>query len=178
MTDRLWRHLRRLSRWLSRVELFASLLPYQMRLELLIAAIPAADRGAVAQGLQLPQAAITRLAQLGQAEADILAGLAACDRPSQIVQLLQSYDLVTLVLVGVRHSQSTSRPLWRYLMEWSQVKAPLDGHDLQRLGYPPGSQYRILLNELLAATLDGDVTDRPSAIAFLQQRYPLPQSPT
>ncbi|MEL6399008.1 MAG: CBS domain-containing protein [Cyanobacteria bacterium J06626_4] len=178
MTDRLWRHLRRLSRWLSRVELFSSLLPYQMRLELLIAAIPAVDRGAVAQSLQLPQAAITRLAQLGQAEADILTGLLACDRPSQIVQLLQNYDLGTLVLVGVRHSQSTSRPLWRYLMQWSQVKAPLDGHDLKRLGYPPGSQYRTLLNELLAATLDGDVTDQHGAIAFLQQRYPLPQSPT
>ncbi|MGD1939697.1 MAG: hypothetical protein ACFB0G_00145 [Leptolyngbyaceae cyanobacterium] len=178
MTDRLWRHLRRLSRWLSRVELFSSLLPYQMRLELLIAEIPAAERGTVAQGLQLPQSATTRLIQLGQAEADILAGLPKCDRPSQTVQLLQNYDLETLMLVGVRQPRSTSRQLWRYLMQWSRVKAPLDGHDLKRLGYLPGSHYRTLLNELLAATLDGAVTDRDSAIAFLQQRHPLPQLPT
>ena len=177
MTNLLWRHLRRLSRWLLRVEQLSSLLPYQMRLELLIAEIPAADREAVAQGLQLPQAATLRLTQLGQTEADILAGLPECDRPSQAVQLLQNYDLETLVLVGVRHPRSTSRQLWRYLMQWSQVKAPLDGHDLKRLGYPPGSHYRTLLNELLAATLDGDVTDHNSAIAFLQQRHPLPQSP-
>jgi tRNA nucleotidyltransferase (CCA-adding enzyme) len=62
--------------------------------------------------------------------------------------------------------------IWRYLMDWSQVQAPLNGHDLKTLGYRPGPQYRVMLEALLAATLDGEVGDSAAAKAFLRQHYP------
>jgi tRNA nucleotidyltransferase (CCA-adding enzyme) len=53
------------------------------------------------------------------------------------------------------------------LTVWADVKPVLNGDDLKRLGYKPGVQYRQLLDRLLDATLDGVVTDKASAEAFL-----------
>jgi tRNA nucleotidyltransferase (CCA-adding enzyme) len=173
LSDRLWPQLRRLSRWLMHVDLLASLLPWQMRLELLLTGIPAPDRQQVAANLQLPQASVQRLAHLDLAETHILATLPQCDRPSQCWQLLQFYDLATLVLISLRHPRQTSEQIWRYLTHWSQVKAPINGQDLKRLGYRPGPAYRDILSTVLAATLDGVVTSPAAAIAFVQRQYPL-----
>lgn len=173
LTDDLWQQIRRLSRWLTQVDLLAALSPCQMRLELLLTGIPAIDREAVATHLQLPQASVQRLANLEQAAAQILAQLPQCDRPSQCWQLFTPYDLAALVLINLRHPQETSGPIWRYLTDWSQVKAPIDGQDLKRLGYPPGPAYRDILARVLAATLDGELTSRAAAIAFVQRHYPL-----
>jgi len=172
----LWRRLRRLSRWLEKVELLSELPPWQLRLELLITAIPSQFRQTVAENLQLPQASITRLGELDAAETRILAELPQCDRPSQCVHLLQDYDTEMLLLVSVRHPKSAGDRLWRYLTTWSQVKAPLNGNDLKQLGYRPGPHYRPMLEALLAATLDGQISDRDSAVTFIQTRYP--RSPT
>jgi tRNA nucleotidyltransferase (CCA-adding enzyme) len=147
-----------------------------MRLELLITAIPPDDRGRVADNLQLPQASVERLANFESAATRILAQLPQCDRPSQVVHLLQNDDVETLVLVCVRQPRETSDRIWRYLTHWSQVKAMLNGNDLKKLGYPPGPRYRAMLDELLTATLDGEIRDREGAIALLQQRYPTPSA--
>ncbi|NEQ45193.1 MAG: CBS domain-containing protein [Leptolyngbya sp. SIOISBB] len=173
LTDRLWQQIRRLSRWLTQVDLLASLSPWQMRLELLLTGVPAADREAVAAHLQLPQASVQRLANLTQAETTVLAALPHCDRPSQCWQLFAPYDLASLVLISLCHPHETSEQIWRYLTHWSQVKAPMNGQDLKRLGYPPGPAYRTMLAQVLAATLDGELTSRAAAIAFIQRHYPL-----
>lgn len=181
MGDRLWHHLRRVSRWLAQIPALASLTPWQMRLEVLILAIPPGDgplgpifdhRATVASHLQLPAESIDRLAQFATAETTLLEKLRGCDRPSQGVQTLAPYDLGTLMLVSVRHPKRVGPLIWRYLMDWSQVQAPLNGHDLRALGYRPGPQYRVMLEALLAATLDGEVSDRAAAEAFLRQHYP------
>lgn len=176
MSDRLWHQLRRLSRWMQRVAQLSALTPWLMRLELLIAEIPPEDRSRVAGNLQLPQTSVERLAQLAAAEAQILADLPTAHRPSQSVRLLLHYDVETLILVCVRNPRRTSDRIWRYLTDWAQVKAPLNGHDLKQLGYRPGPHYREILEALLAATLDGEISQREEAIAFLEQRYPLSSS--
>jgi len=171
LSDRRWRQMRRLSRWLTHVDLLRSLPPWQMRLELLLTGVPAADRAVVAEHLQLPQTSIQRLAALAEVETTLATQLPACDRPSQCCQLLQSYDLETLVLVSLRQSQEIRDRLWRYLTHWSQVKAPVNGHDLKQLGYRPGPAYREILAAVLAATRDGELTTRAEAIAFIQQNF-------
>jgi tRNA nucleotidyltransferase (CCA-adding enzyme) len=145
-----------------------------MRLEVLIAAIPTCDRGMVAENLQLSQTSCDRLSHLATAEAHVLATLPQCDRPSQAFHLLHNYDTETLVLICVRHPRLTSDRIWRYLTQWSQTQPPLNGHDLKQLGYAPGPCYREMLEALLTATLDRTIQTRQEAIAFLQQRYPLP----
>jgi tRNA nucleotidyltransferase (CCA-adding enzyme) len=173
MSSRLWRQLRRLTRWLEKVTLLAPLVPWQMRLEVLIAAIAAPARSLVATNLQLSQTSCDRLHQLENAEQSLLATLPQCDRPSQVVQSLQAYDLETMVLVSVRHPRPAGKIIWLYLTTWAQIKAPLNGHDLKQLGYRQGPNFRVLLDELLWATLDGVVSDREQAIAYLAVHHPL-----
>lgn len=176
MSDRLWRQLRRLSRWLRQVDQLSALSPWQMRLELLLTEIPAVDRAPVAANLQLTQASVERLAQFAAAETTLLENLPQCDRPSQKAHLLRNYDIETLILISVRQPRRLSTAIWRYLTDWSQVSAPLNGNDLKQLGYPPGPLYREILDNLLTATLDGEIETREDAIALLRQQHP--QSPS
>lgn len=172
MNDMLWRQLRRLSRWLAKLPRLSTLSPWQMRLELLIAAIPASDRQTTAENLQLPQAAVHRLATLAAAETEIETQLPSWDRPSQCVQLLRAYDLETLLLVSLRGSSGVRDRIWRHLTEWQQVTTALDGNDLKQLGYKPGPRYREILETLLSATLDGKIATRQDAIAFVEKHFP------
>jgi len=54
-----------------------------------------------------------------------------------------------------------------YLQALRPARAPLDGNDLRALGVAPGPAMGRLLNELRAATLDGTVTTRAEAAAFV-----------
>ena len=172
LRDYLWQQLRRISRWLMQVELLSTLIPWQVRLELLITALSPPTRQSVAENLQLPQSSVTRLANLADTEDMLLKQLPRGDRPSQCVQLLRSYDTETLLLVCVRHPHAVGDRIWRYLTTWMQVKAPLNGNDLKRLGYRPGPEYRSMLEMLLAATLDGEITNRADAEIFINRQYP------
>ena len=116
---------------------------------------------------------IDRLDNLDLAQTQIVSSLPTCDRISQIVQLLRNYDLQMLILIAIRCRQSIviRRNIWQYLTVWTQIKTILTGDDLRKLGYKPGPQYRQMLDNLLAATLDGAVSDRVSAEAFIHQNY-------
>lgn len=97
-------------------------------------------------------------------------------RPSQIVRYFADYDLPTLALLTVRSPRRRRRLIWHYLTVWSQVKSPLDGNDLKRLGYKPGKQFKPMLDRLLAATLDGELngdleTLRQQAEQLLAQQF-------
>ncbi|MGF1459494.1 MAG: CBS domain-containing protein [Leptolyngbyaceae cyanobacterium] len=174
----LWQQLRRLSRWLSQVGSLSQLTPWQVRLELLLVAIPETDRGQVATNLQLPHDNVQRINTFATAEQHLLAQLPMCDRPSQYVNLFASYDLITLLLMSLRHGQQAGSHIWRYLTDWSQVTAPLNGNDLKRLGYRPGPAYRKILAAVLAATLDGGVGNHAEAITFVLQHFPPPPRPS
>lgn len=174
LTASLWQQLRQLSHWLMQRDQLVALSPGPMRLELLLTGVPAAARETVATHLQLPQASVQRLARLEQAAAKVAAALPQCDRPSQCWQVLGSYDLATLVLISLQHPHQICERIWQYLTHWSQVKAPINGQDLKHLGYLPGPAYREMLARVLAATIDGEITDRQAAIAWLLSHYPLP----
>jgi len=47
----------------------------------------------------------------------------------------------------------------RYWGEWRHVRPALTGDDLRALGLTPGPIYTRLLDRLLAARLDGEVSD-------------------
>jgi tRNA nucleotidyltransferase (CCA-adding enzyme) len=141
---------------------------WQLRLEAIIAHLATEYREKVAKNLQLSVDSIDRLAQLDRVEAAVLSSLPKFDAVSQVAQLLRQYDLPLLILVAARcDSIAIRRQIWQYLTVWADVKPVLNGDDLKRLGYKPGVQYRQLLDRLLDATLDGVVTDKASAEAFL-----------
>ncbi|ARV60315.1 poly(A) polymerase [Nostocales cyanobacterium HT-58-2] len=183
LDEELLRQLRLLERCLRRFDSQQTLIHWQMRLEALIAHLAAEDRGRVARNLQLPEDSINRLALLAQAQDSInslilcrsgLANAGAVDevRPSQVVQLLRQYDVPMLILIAVQSSRAIRRRIWQYLTIWSRVQPILNGNDLRSVGYRPGPQYRQMLDDLLAATLDGVINTRDEAKEFLAQHYP------
>lgn len=164
----LWRQLK----WADRFQRYDFSIPHwQLLLEVLIAGID--ERASVAQTLQLPQDAIQRLTHLSEIEQTIAQKLPQCEKPSQIVQLLKPFDSETLGLVAARGSRSLRRSICQYFMVWLQVKAPLDGSDLKAIGYKPGKQFKLMLEELLRATLDGEICDRSTAEQYVAEHYPL-----
>nr|WP_290228108.1 CBS domain-containing protein [Trichocoleus desertorum] len=173
LTPKLWHQMRLMSRWLRRFDRSNTLVHWQMLLEVLIADLAPEYRGKIAANLQLPVNSIACLQKLAAAQADITDHLSEFQKPSQIVQLLSQYDQATLVLIAVQAPRSVRRLIWRYLVCWAQVKPLLDGNNLKALGYKPSRQFKQILSDLTAATLDGVISDRASATAFLAQHYPL-----
>lgn len=163
--------LRLLERCLWRFDRQQQLIHWQMRLELTIAYLAPEYRQLVAKNLQLPADSINRLQNLALAQADIVSSLPNCQRVSQVVELLRQYDLPMLILIAVRcrNPRIFRRQIWRYLTVWVNVHPILNGNDLRKLGYKPGPQYRQILDNLLAAMLDGEVVDRASAQEFLSR---------
>jgi tRNA nucleotidyltransferase (CCA-adding enzyme) len=93
-------------------------------------------------------------------------------RPSQVVQLLRQYDVPMLILIAMQSSRVIRRKIWQYLTIWRNVQPILNGNDLQQIGYKPGPQYRQMLDDLLAATLDKVICNKTQAEEFLAQHYP------
>jgi tRNA nucleotidyltransferase (CCA-adding enzyme) len=174
LDDRLWWQLRLVDRWLRRFDTNHTLEQWLVLLEVLLAQLATPDRVKVAENLQLPADSIERLRSLDQIQANLMANLPACFRPSQIYQHLHPYNLPTLTLLAVLMPRHTRRQIWHYLTHLTTVKPPIDGNDLKAMGYKPGKQYKPMLEALLNATLDGEIHDRSQAEAFLQATFPSP----
>ena len=168
----LLQQLKLLARCLQRFDSDRAIVHWQLRLELIIAALSPAYRRSVAANLQLPDECIDRLQNLDVAQTAISSLLPNCHRVSEIVKLLKQYDLAMLLLIGIRCKRiNIRRQIWKYLTVWAQIRPILTGDDLRKLGYKPGPQYRQMLDNLLAATLDGEVIDRSSAESFISHNY-------
>ena len=143
-----------------------------MRLEVLIAYLAPEYRDKVAANLQLPADSIKRLEVLETRNQELAKGLLKCNLPSQLVFLLRNYELPLLIAIALQSPRSVRRQIWEYLTKWANVEPPLNGNDLKALGYKPGPGFKRMLDDLLAATLDGYLGDRTDASSFLAQRYP------
>jgi poly(A) polymerase len=51
----------------------------------------------------------------------------------------------------------------------------LDGHDLIALGYPSGKELGVILTEVQTQQLEGILTTREAALAYVVEHFPLPQ---
>jgi tRNA nucleotidyltransferase (CCA-adding enzyme) len=163
--------LQLLDRCLRRFDRQQKLVHWQLKLEVIIAHLQPADRDRVAINLQLPADSISRLQDLDRSSSLAIELLPTYQRPSQIVELLQQYDLSMLILIALhcQNLQIVRRQIWKYLTIWINIKLILTGDDLRKLGYKPGPQYRQILDNLMKATLDGEITDRSTAEAFLSR---------
>ncbi|NEO26159.1 MAG: CBS domain-containing protein [Kamptonema sp. SIO4C4] len=145
---------------------------WHIRLEVLLATLPQGQGYKVAQNLQLTAESIQRLRTLPQVQQEITEFLSQSSlHPSTIYHRLKPYKFPLLVLLAVRTPRPIRQLIWQYLIHWSQVSPLLNGNDLKQLGYKPGPQYREMLDHLLSATLDGTITTREEAEAFLAKHY-------
>jgi tRNA nucleotidyltransferase (CCA-adding enzyme) len=148
---------------------------WQMRLEVLIAYLAPEYREKVATNLQLPADSIQRLQELEARKIEILERLPQCELPSQLVLLLRKYELPMLIAIALQSPRIIRHQIWKYLAKWANIESPLNGNDLKALGYKPGPGFKLMLDALLAARLDGVASDRTDAISFLLQHYPQSQ---
>ncbi|MDJ0797286.1 MAG: CBS domain-containing protein [Calothrix sp. MO_167.B12] len=148
------------------------LILWQLRLEVLIASIAPQYRQKVGKNLQLHEDGIKRLQNLAPAQDQIQASLPASEYPSQVVKLLRQYDLPMLLLIALHSPRILRRQIWYYMTKLSHIQPILNGNDLKKLGYKPGPMYRQMLDDLLTATLDGEICDRTQAELFLAHHYP------
>ena len=93
--------------------------------------------------------------------------------PSQIEQALRPFAKQPLAcfIVSLHHAD-TQIGTWldQYDTTWRHVKPHLNGNDLRQLGYKPGPQFRMLLDQLRAARLDGQLHTRADEEQFLASR--------
>ena len=169
---KLWRQVCLMDRCLQRFDPEKQFSHWQMRLEVLIVSLKSEYRSLVGKNLQLPADSIKRLQELELAKVMVMEKLPKCDTPSQVVRLLREYNLPMLILIIVQCDRSMRRRVWQYLTQWANVKPVLNGNDLKGMGYKPGRQFKLILDNILAATLDGKLSDRSEAENFLAQHYP------
>ncbi len=113
----------------------------------------------VARRLRVRKATLEHLLGLGDLR-PALAVLPDDAPPSVLTRLLGRFAPRTLLTARMLDlSPRVNDWLDRYMAEWRHVRPTLTGDDLHALGLPPGPIYTRILDALLAARLDGEITD-------------------
>ncbi len=96
--------------------------------------------------------------------------LPADARPSVVEKALRPYAPRVLLIVRILlNGQPQAQLLDQYDEEWRHVKTAVTGHTLRQMGLKPGPEYSVILDKLLAARLDDDVTDEAGERALLAE---------
>lgn len=95
-------------------------------------------------------------------------------KPSEVYSLLSGTDLPVLAILYAQASSTEQNILTRYVQEWKDVRALVDGHQLRAMGLPPGPAYREIITEVQNAWLDETVhspQDESALVDQLVQKY-------
>jgi tRNA nucleotidyltransferase (CCA-adding enzyme) len=123
----------------------------------------------VAARLRVRKATMTDLLALASLRT-ALAALPDDAPPSRIAGVLAApapRTLLTLRLLDA--DERTNEWLERFMGEWRAVRPATTGDDLRRAGLAPGPIYTRILDRLLAARLDGEVTDAAGERVLLDE---------
>jgi tRNA nucleotidyltransferase (CCA-adding enzyme) len=113
-------------------------------------------------------AALTRLllaASTLRADLPRLAG----GRPSDWVDRLEDVPEFAIFAVSLSAGMEEKLSLQKYLETWRYIRPETTGHDLKRLGLPPGPNYQSILRELRNAWLDGKINSPKEERALLER---------
>lgn len=90
-------------------------------------------------------------------------------KSSQCVQRLDKIPPLSIYAVSLAAPEGKPKQaLQKYLAEWRHVKPKTTGHDLKKLGIPPGPKYQKILWSLRAAWLDGEIKSKEQEAQLLQ----------
>lgn len=139
---------------------------------LMVLLAPLGDAVAVAEQLHLGETLHHRLDTWRSQSEEFQTLLATEPKISTLTCWLDGLDIPLIILIASQVPAEVGDRLKQYLGQWREQKSPLNGDDLQALGYQRGPQFREMLQALRLATLDGFVGDRDGAKAFLAAHYP------
>ncbi|HEX2620953.1 MAG TPA: CBS domain-containing protein, partial [Phototrophicaceae bacterium] len=89
--------------------------------------------------------------------------------PSLVVTLLEGIPDIALWAVWlVSKNKLMQEYIYRYLTTWQHIRPVTTGHTLKALGLLPGPRYRLILERLRTARLDGEVETDEQETALLQ----------
>ncbi|NJK46857.1 CBS domain-containing protein [Candidatus Gracilibacteria bacterium] len=168
LDKKLWWQIRYISRCLKLLDPENHFNHWLIRLEVLMTALDTSEAIKITSNLHLPKESLQRIERLTTIHKDIDRSLQTYKLPSEIVRYLNRYQLPILLLVAANSPKNIRRIIWQYLTHWSKIQAPLNGNDLKAMGYKPSPQYKQILEQLLAATLDGKICDRAEAERFVR----------
>ncbi len=101
-----------------------------------------------------------------------LAELPKEPKPSEVVFALRFFLPRSLLVVRTASADArTAELLDKYVKEWMHVKTAVTGDTLRKMGLKPGPEFAIILDRLLAARLDGEVTDEIGERALLEDVF-------
>jgi tRNA nucleotidyltransferase (CCA-adding enzyme) len=98
-------------------------------------------------------------------------GLAEPDiRPSQVVKRLDEVTKLALLVTWLMIDNTLARErIQRYMLDWRHIKTVATGHTLRAMGLRPGPRFRVILERLREARLDGEITSDSEEKQRLQQ---------
>lgn len=94
-------------------------------------------------------------------------------KPSETFRALQPFEPEELLfLMGKAEKEETRRAVSHFFHRYRNVQTEIRGKDLKEMGITPGPSYRMLLNELQDARINGEVRSRHEEFKFLQSNHP------
>jgi len=94
-------------------------------------------------------------------------------KPSETFRALESFEPEELLfLMGKAEKEETRKAVSYFFHRYRNIHTEIRGKDLKEMGIPPGPSYRILLNELQDARINGEVRNRQEEFQFLRTGHP------
>ena len=99
-------------------------------------------------------------------------------RPSEIYWLLREFEIEGLLyLMTIARKRFIQQAVSLFVTSLRKVVPLIGGDELKAMGYIPGPQFRTIHNHLIELQLDGAITDREQALAFIRADYPVDSQP-
>lgn len=129
--------------------------------------LPAPERNAVMARLRVRKATREDVTAVARCR-ELLAELPPDVRPSQVEKALRPFPPRVLLTAGITLGDSPhAGQIERFYQEWREVKTAVTGDDLRAMGLPPGPEYAVILDQLLAARLDNMTNSEAEERALL-----------
>ena len=96
----------------------------------------------------------------------------AIERKSEIYRMLDPLPVeVKLYLMARSEQRELQRAISDYFTRLCDVRVETSGGDLKKMGLEPGPRFKRILNRLLDARLDGEVSDHAGELEFVRRHY-------
>ncbi len=89
--------------------------------------------------------------------------------PSEVCSLLRALPVEMLLHLMARTDENTRRQFSIYFTNLAQVEITIDGNDLKNIGLKQGSVYKQILDTILDAKLDGNVSSREDELELAKR---------